>query len=88
MNVRSSASPIAVVAVVIEEIRGQRQPQRRVDMQASERIAGVVEVDVDPRPLALSRGKNGVDVEKREAERLKTEQSQGTKIKRARPAVP
>ena len=57
-------------------------------MQASERIAGVGEIDVDPRPLALRRGKNGVDVEKRKAERLKTEKPQGTEIKSVRPAVP
>jgi hypothetical protein len=57
-------------------------------MQASERIAGVGEVDVDPRPLALRRGKNGVDVEKRKAERLKTEKVQSAEIKRVRPAIP
>ena len=57
-------------------------------MQPSERIAGVVEVDVDPRPLALRRGKNRVDVEKRKAERLKTEKPQGTEIKRVRPTMP
>lgn len=57
-------------------------------MQASERIAGVGEVDVDPRSLALRRGKNSVDVEKRKAERLKTEKPQGAEITRVRSIMP
>jgi hypothetical protein len=57
-------------------------------MQPSERIARIGEVDVDPRPLALRRGKNSVDVEKWEAERLKTEKPQGIEVKRVRPVVP
>ena len=57
-------------------------------MQASKRIAGVVEIDVDPRSLALRRGKNSVDVEKRKAEGLKTEKPQGAEIKRVRPTMP
>ena len=57
-------------------------------MQPSERIAGIGEVDVDPRPLALRRGENGVDVEKRKTERFEAEQLQRSEIKRVRPAMP
>ena len=57
-------------------------------MQAPERVTGVVEIDINPRSLALHRRKNSVDVEKWKAERLKTEEPQGIEVKRVRPTSP
>ena len=72
----------------VEKVRDNREPQRRVGVHAAERVARVREVNVDPQPPALRRGEHRMDVEKRKAERLETEQRQDIEIKRVRAPPP
>ena len=78
MSIRSRPSPTDGRRCRVEKAWGEHEPQRRIDMHAAERVARVREVDVDPEPLTLGGGEDGVDVEKRKAERFKTRTASAT----------